>query len=34
LLEPSVIEQRKHEVIDMVERTLFAERPAAGTSND
>jgi TetR/AcrR family transcriptional regulator len=28
LLEPSVIEQRKHEVIDMVERTLFAE-PAA-----
>jgi Tetracyclin repressor-like, C-terminal domain len=29
LLEPTVIEQRKHEVIDMVERTLFADSAAS-----
>jgi TetR/AcrR family transcriptional regulator len=34
LLEPSVIEQRKHEVIDMVERTLFVERPAPRDSHE
>ena len=34
LLEPSVIEQRKHEVIDMVGRTLFVERPAARNSDN
>lgn len=28
LLEPTVIEQRKHEVIDMMERTLFADSAA------
>ena len=33
LLEPASIERRKHEVIDMVERTLFAE-PTAINSND
>jgi len=28
LLEPETIERRKHEVIDMVSRTLFVERPS------
>ena len=28
LLEPETIERRKHEVIDMVSRTLFVDRPA------
>jgi TetR/AcrR family transcriptional regulator len=32
LLEPAVIERRKREVIDMVERTLFIPRPAPGSS--
>lgn len=30
LLEPAVIERRKREVIDMVERTLFVAKSAAG----
>jgi TetR/AcrR family transcriptional regulator len=29
LLEPAVIERRKREVIDLVERTLFIQKPAA-----
>ncbi len=28
LLEPETIERRKHEVIDMISRTLFIERPS------
>ena len=32
LLEPAVIERRKREVTDMVERTLFVPRPAPGSS--
>jgi TetR/AcrR family transcriptional regulator len=32
LLEPRVIERRKREVIDMVERTLFTPRPAGPTA--
>lgn len=31
LLEPAVIERRKREVIDMVERTLFVEKPSGGS---
>jgi|YelNatPaOPRAMG01_1025707.scaffolds.fasta_scaffold00212_42 TetR/AcrR family transcriptional regulator len=30
LLEPTVIERRKREVLDMVERTLFVQKPPAG----